>query len=674
MTDSHRMVLMPSGRQGDIPHNTTVLEAARQLGVEIESICGGKQTCGKCLIAHELGQFQKHGITSVAENLTEPDATEHAYAARNGINLDERRLSCSAHIQGDVLIHVPDESLARKQVVRKAAGQLQVEVAPAVRVYYVEVEPAELGKRSDWSRIQVALKEQWGLENITIDPRLLPELQKTLRADNWSITVTIWQNRDVIRVEAGYNDSLYGLAVDVGSTTIAAHLCNLLTGEVVATETTMNPQVRYGEDLMSRVSYGMMESQGVTRMHRAVIKALNDLAKQAAETAQINPTEITDAVLVGNTVMVNLLLGIDPVELGGAPFALVTEDALDIKARDLGLSALHKGAMIHLLPSIAGHVGADSASVLLSEQPYFDENITLICDIGTNAEILLGTKDHILSASSPTGPAFEGAQITHGQRAAPGAIERVRISEQGVRYTVVGDERWNDELEEGESLQATGICGSGIIEVVAELFLVGVLDNGGRFNAKSTHPNLRMSERSAEFILVGAQQSATGKPIVVTQNDVRAIQLAKGALYAGIKLLMNAFGTQAVNRVKLAGAFGSYIDPKYAMILGLIPDCDLDDVAAVGNAAGDGARIALVSAEQRLVIQKAVHKVEYVETAVAPTFQDEFVGAMGLPHASDPFPHLQAILPEQSDNTLNDRQSRRAERRRKRKEGTISNG
>lgn len=662
---THRMILMPSGRQGDVPHGSTVLEAARQLGVEIESICGGRQTCGKCLIAHQIGRFPKHGITSADTHLSAPDATECDYATQHQISLSEHRLACAACVEGDVLIHVPDESLARKQVVRKTAGELTVEVLPSVRLLYVEVEPAELGSPGDWQRLQTALAEQWDIDNATIDPLLLRTLQKTLRTGNWAVTVTLWQDREVIRIEPGYNDSLYGLAVDVGSTTVAAHLCDLRTGKVLATETMMNPQVRYGEDLMSRVSYGMMDAQGVNRMHRAIIKALNELAQQSAQSAGIESHEISDAVLVGNTVMLHLLLGIDPVELGGAPFALATQDALDIKARELGLSALHTGAMVHLLPSIAGHVGADNVGVLLAELPHFDDRVTLVVDIGTNAEILLGTKDHILSASSPTGPAFEGAQITHGQRAAPGAVERVRITADGVRYKVVGDDRWQDELDADESLSATGICGSGIIEAIAELFLAGVIDSSGRFVLDSPHPCLQVNGRRGEFVLVDAANTSTDKPIVVTQNDVRAIQLAKGALYAGIKLLMNKLGVRQVDRVKLAGAFGSYIDPKYAMILGLIPDCDLEHVSAIGNAAGDGATIALLNVEQRQLAQMAVRSIDYVETAVAPNFQDEFVAAMGLPHSTAPYPHLASLLPVNIFATRAPRRERRRNRSRK---------
>ncbi len=645
---AHRLILMPSGRQGDVPHGTTVLEGARALGVEIESICSGRLTCGKCQIAPEEGQFAKHAIVSSAEHLSPPDDEERAFAAAHGIDLNRRRLSCVARVIGDVLVTVPEESQARKQVIRKEAGEIAVEVQPAVRLYYVEVEPAYLGSPGDWERLQTALAESHALRGLTIDPAALRGLQKTLRQGNWAVTVTVWQGRDVLRVEPGYVESLYGLAVDVGSTTIAAHLCDLQTGAVLATESMMNPQVRYGEDLLSRVSYAMTEAQGVQRLNRAVVRALNDLAASAAAAAGIRTDEITDMVLVGNTVMHHLLLGIDPAELGQLPFALATYDPVDIKARELGLKAAHPGAMVHILPCIAGYVGADNVGVLLAEQAYLDDQITLIVDIGTNAEILLGTRDWMLSASSPTGPAFEGAHISHGQRAAAGAVERVRIDPQtgAVRYKVIGDARWSDELAAGEILRPTGICGSGIIEVVAELFMAGLLDKGGRFvpEADRLNPRVRYTGRTAELVLAPADETASGSEIVVTQADIRAIQLAKGALYAGVRLLMNHRGIRQVDRIKLAGAFGSYIDPLHAMIIGLIPDCDLSRVVAIGNAAGDGARIALLNAERRAAARLAARSVEYVETAAQSVFQDTFVEALALPHAVDVFPHLEHLM------------------------------
>lgn len=642
----HRLILMPSGRQGDVPHGMTALSAARQLGVELESICGGRQTCGKCLITVESGTFAKHNITSSPDHLSPPDERELAYARKNNLDLQQYRLGCSACIEGDVLLHIPETSLARKQVVRKAVGDtLKITVAPAMQQVFVEVPPAVPGGRSDARRLLDAIAEQWHFNNVYLAENVLPTLQTTLRRAQGAVTVTIWRGQEVVRIEPGYVEGLYGLAVDIGSTTVAGYLCDLRTGAVLATATMMNPQVRYGEDLISRISYAA-EPGGFQRLHRVIVKALDDLGQEAAQIAGIAADEIVEIVLVGNTVMHHIVLGLDPAELGHLPFALAVDDAQDLRAAAMGLRSVHSGARVHVLPCIAGYVGADNVGVLLAEYPYLDDRITLIVDIGTNAEILLCTKDRILSASSPTGPAFEGAHITHGQRAAIGAIERVRISDSNVRYKVIGDDRWVDMSDASPALRPTGICGSGIIEVVAELFRVGLIDASGRFvnDAEARHPAVRRVGRVGELVLAQAGQTATGQDIVITQKDIRAIQLAKGALYAGARLLMNRLGVDHVDHIRLAGAFGSYIDPYYAMQIGLIPDCDLRQVVSVGNAAGDGARIALLNLDQRRYIQELVRRVEYVETAAESQFQDYFVDAMILPHATDTFPHLEMMI------------------------------
>ncbi|MFQ5594706.1 MAG: ASKHA domain-containing protein [Anaerolineae bacterium] len=671
------VIFMPAGQRGRVPAGTSLLDAARQVGVEIESICGGRLTCGKCKVHIEDGTFQKHGIVSGNGHLSPAGAEEAGLLQRLGA--EDCRLACSAYAQDDVLVTVPKESQARKQIIRKSATERVIEIRPAVRQVYVEVEEAVLeDQRGDWERLRVALADQWGLENLRIDYFALRDLQRTLRKGNWAATVTMWQpfpstglrtsdsaqdkDREVIDVRPGYHEGAYGLAVDIGSTTVAGYLCDLRTGQVLATEAMMNPQVTYGEDLMSRVSYAMTHSDGLTKMHRAIIDALNQLAGRAAARAGIKTRDIYEAVLVGNTVMHHILLGIDPVELGAAPFALATHDAIDVKARDLAIR-LHPAANIHILPLEAGHVGADNVGVLLAEAPHRQDEMMLIIDIGTNGEILLGNRHRVLSASSPTGPAFEGAQITHGMRAAPGAIERVRIDPETKepRFKIIGDERWSDEWGDQPGQLAAGICGSGIIEAVAELFLAGILRPDGRFDPDAAGPRVRWNGRTGAYILAtadeaslrqaprqareGPQDTATGQPILVTQADVRAIQLAKAALYAGAKLLMNRAGVRTVDKIVLAGAFGSYIDPKHAMVLGLIPDCDLKRVYAVGNAAGDGARIALLNRDKRREAQAVARWVEYVETAVAPQFQEEFVAAMHIPHMRDPFPHLMNLLP-----------------------------
>lgn len=625
---------------------TTILDAARELGVGIENICGGRQTCAKCRVNVAAGQFAKYGLTSSAEHVSPVESREAAYRDEKAIRADER-LACVTKVCGDVVINVPPEAQAQKQVVRKSASNRVIDVDPAVRQVYIEVEPAVIGdRRSDLERVQQALRAQWGFEQVTLDAKAIPTLGKVLREGQWKVTVTIWQEREIIRLLPRYAEGMIGLALDLGTTSIAAYLCDLRTGEVLATETAMNPQIAYGEDLMSRVSYGMMNADGVSKLHRAVIRAVNDLAANATKACQLRPEDIVDMVIVGNPIMEHLLLGIDPVELGGAPFALTVRQALDLKARDMGLK-LHPGAYVHLLPAQAGHVGADCTAVALAEAPHKSAELTLIVDVGTNAEILLGDEHGLLSASSPTGPAFEGAQIVHGQRAAPGAIERVRIDPQTLeaRFKIIGQELWSDALP-AEAINATGICGSGIIEAVVEMFLAGIINGEGRFIERE-HPRLIADAdgRRRSYLLASAEQSSSGTSIVITQADVRAIQLAKAALYAGVKLLMTHYGNPNIQRILLAGAFGSYIDPKYAMMLGLIPDCDLARVVAVGNAAGDGARIALLNKGQRLEATHIAQTVQYVETATDKDFQTAFVEAIHIPHAVDKFPHLADSLP-----------------------------
>ena len=686
---NHRVVFQPSGRQGSVAEGTTLLDAARQLGVDVDSICGGRQTCGKCKILVENGEFAKYALESSAAHLSPADATEIDYFAHHGGLPNGARLSCAACVSGDVLVTVPPESQSHRQIIRKTATERVIEVDPTVRQVFVEVEQHELGARKgDWERLQEALEREWGFQNLRIDLQALRRLGPALKSGKHRITVIVWNDAEVIDVQPGYHEGVYGLAVDVGSTTVAAHLCDLRTGTVLATESMMNPQTTYGEDLMSRVSYAMMHADGLKKMHEAIIAGLNKLAGMAAHAAGLRGRDIHEIVLAGNTVMHHILLGLDPTDLGGAPFTLATHAPIDMKARDLGLK-LHPGANVHFMALEAGHVGSDNVGVLVAEAPDQQDSIMLVIDVGTNAEILLGNRERLLSCSSPTGPAFEGAQIAHGQRAAPGAIERVRIdpATKEPRFKVIGREDWSDELEAGE-VGATGICGSGIIEVVAEMFTAGILRPDGRFAADDeqqmtndesvrsedsllsssvvrSSSRVRWNGPKAEYVLATPDQTATGREIVVTQDDVRNIQLAKGALYAGCKLLMHRRGVDHVDKIVLAGAFGSYIDPLRAMVLGLYPDCDLSQVYAVGNAAGDGARIALLSKSRRAEAARAARKVDYIETAIDPEFQAEFVGAMHLPHMSDAFPHLDAlgILPARAEAAESDRARRRRERR-----------
>ncbi|MDJ0956242.1 MAG: ASKHA domain-containing protein [Arenicellales bacterium] len=641
VTTDCKAVFLPSGKRGSFARGTTLLQAARSLGVDIDSVCGGRAMCGRCQILCSEGDFPKQGIVSRKEHLSAFGAVEQRYSSEHG-SLGERRLACQARIQGDVVVDVPPESQVHRQVIRKGAKVIEIELDPVVRLYYVEVqEPNMHDPTGDLSRLKMALEFEWGLTDLQGDLGLLQGIQAALAEGDWKVTVAVHNDERIICVWPGFRDRALGAAVDVGSTTVAIHLCDLATGEVVASSGKMNPQIRYGEDLMSRVSYVMMHPRGDVEMTRVVREAINELLVEVTTEVDATTDDILDLTFVANPVMHHLLLGIDPTQLGGAPFALATDEAVAIWANEIDLR-VNRNARTYVLPCIAGHVGADAAGVILSERPYQDDAMTLLVDVGTNAEIILGNRNRLLACSSPTGPAFEGAQISSGQRAAPGAIERVRIDPTTLepRFSIIGSELWSDEEGFEESIKATGvtgICGSGIIEVIATMYLAGIVRSDGTIDGALCKRSDRVVSdgRTFSYVLYDGDVK-----IHITQNDVRQVQLAKAALYAGVKLLMDHMQVRYVDRIGLAGAFGNHIDPKYAMVLGLIPDCPLDQVSSVGNAAGNGARIALLDRDARVEIEEVVRRVQKVETAVEPRFQEHFVEAMAIPHQSDEYPNL----------------------------------
>ena len=679
MTQDPLVIFTPSGKRGRFAPGTPVLSAARALGVDLDSVCGGRGICSKCQITPSYGDFPKHGVQVAEGALSDWNAVEQRYDDKRGLK-PGRRLGCQATIQGDVVIDVPAESQVHKQVVRKAASARVIEMDPATRLYFIEVEEPDMHEPSgDLERLRRALDAQWQIPDITCDFAVLGTLQKTLRKGHWRVTVALHQADEneaprLIHAWPGLHEGgIYGLAIDLGSTTIAAHLTNLETGEVMASSGIMNPQIRFGEDLMSRVSYSMMNPGGAAEMTNAVREAIDALTDDIAREGGISPDLIVEAVFVCNPVMHHLLLGVDPVELGQAPFALATSGALDLSASELGLSALPFAARIHVLPCIAGHVGADAAAVALSEEPEECDDLALIIDVGTNAEILLGDRSGVLACSSPTGPAFEGAQISSGQRAAPGAIEAIRIDPvtKEPRFRVIGCDLWSDEDGFTDAISAsgiTGICGSGIIEAVAEMRMAGLLDASGLIgSAEATGTARSIPEGRTHAYVIHDASAEDGPRITVTQGDIRAIQLAKSALYAGARLLMDHRGVDQVDRVVLAGAFGAHISPLHAMVLGMIPDVPLDKVQSAGNAAGTGARIALCNRTARARIAQTVREIAKIETAIEPRFQEHFVAANAIPHASDPYPILtaQVSLPKVSFNSSGDGETGGRRRRRR---------
>jgi len=1141
-TEKCMVIFQPSGRRGYIQKGKTIKEASVALGVDIEGICGEKAICGKCKVRAEQGAFEKYGIESSREHLSPMGPTERKF-----FNLQQERsglrLACQSHILDDIVIFVPEESRMGKQVVRKAAREINIELKPAVKNYYVEIPKATLeDTRGDWERLEIELEKSHGLKNLTIDYQALMSLQEMVRQGDWKVTVSIWMDKEVIKVEPGLVKKAHGLAVDVGTTTVAGYLCDLTDGKVVATASMMNPQVVYGEDVMSRISYTMTHPEGLEHMNKAIIDGLNGIVEEASRLAGIKRTDVLDMTIVGNTCMHHLFLNIDPRNIGRAPFPPALHHSLDIKARDLGfklpseaeaveiggyppcqvacpagingqdflyfiaqgkfdealeevrrampfpgvcgrvctrpcepeferggvdepisIRSLHRfvadheqrpgrkkvtpiektkegkvaiigsgpaglscgyelvrrgyavtvfeaapkaggmlrygipgyrlpkevldeeisyveelgveiktdhvvnslkeifaqgykaiflatgtwmserldipnedcegvlhgldilrrinseeniemgrrvvvvgggniavdsarvakrlgaeevlliyrrsrsdmpaiesevdeaeregvkfhflvtpvrvldhegrltgiqcirmelgepdesgrrslipiegtdfelkadqlmiavgqsvdrkaileeleysgsgilsvdpatlktnvegvfaggdlvsgpsdvisaigagqeaaisielylegidlvkgrpakkkkveevpkegvereprkglpllepnqrvgfvevdmgfgdrmemaieeskrclncgiyaekekvervierdtgikitpGAYIHVLPIEAGFVGADNVGVLIAEAPYEQDRIELIIDIGTNGELVLGNRNKLISSSCATGPAFEGAEIRYGMRAAPGAIEKIVIDGETkeVRFKVIDKEGWSTELED---VGAKGICGSGIIDVVPQLFLAGIIDWTGRFNRNLKTPRYRENNGQPEFVIAWAKETSIGQDVVICQSDVRAIQLAKGAMYAGAKIMMRHFGVEKVDKVILAGAFGSYIDKISAALLGLFPDCELENIYSVGNAAGDGARMALLNVDKRKEADWIARRVDYLELTLEPGFDKTFAEAMWIPHMKDKFPHLAHLLPGQ---------------------------
>ena len=648
---------MPSGRRGRFAKGTPLIEAARSLGVHVESVCGGRGICGRCQVEVAEGVFAKHGITSAADHLSAWSAKEERYAEKRGLK-PGRRLSCSASVEGDLVVDLPSDMAINGAVVRKAVDTREIPRDPAIRLLYVEVSQPDMhAPLGDLDRVFEALQRDWRLPRPTIEPSLLPKVQAILRAGNWSVTAVVAHDREadrphLVALYPGLKNEAYGIAVDIGSTTIALHLSSLLSGATIASAGTPNPQIRFGEDLMSRVSYVMMNPEGRPQMTAAVRGAIRELTTRVCTEANVSPGDVFDAVFVGNPVMHHLFLGIDPTELGQAPFALAASGAIEMPAAALELG-LHPHARAYVLPCIAGHVGADAAAATLSEGPHRQDETMLLVDVGTNAEIVLGSSRRLVAASSPTGPAFEGAEISSGQRAAPGAIERVRIDPETLepRFKVIGVEPWSNEPDFAEGAArfgVTGICGSGIIEVVAEMFLAGIISEDGVIDGRLAARSPRIVEEGRTFAYV--LHETPDRSIRILQTDVRAIQLAKAALYAGIKLLVDRLSAEegrpvAIDRIALAGAFGSFIEPRYAMVLGLVPDCALERCGSVGNAAGAGARMALLNREFRREIEDVVTRIEKVETALEPAFQGHFVAAMAFPNKRDSYPELVKVQP-----------------------------
>ncbi|MGM0427780.1 MAG: ASKHA domain-containing protein [Thermodesulfobacteriota bacterium] len=680
-----KVIFQPSGRRGEVDKGINIVEASRRLGVDIETLCGEKKVCGKCKVRVEEGSFEKYGVVSSRAHVSPWQKEEEKF-----IGPEQRasgyRLGCVAQVAGDLLIFVPEESRAGKQVVSKAARDIEIEWDPAVKLYTVTVTPPSFeDPLGDFERMTQGLEKDHGLKNLSIDWYTLRELPGTIREGEWTITAAVWDEKEIIKLWPGKVEDYYGIGIDVGTTTIAAYLCNMRTMQVLETVSMMNPQCKYGEDVMARITFHMQNPGGLERMSDDLFEGLNDLIQKACEAThpptekqkdedgksikdedgefvvveapeegktyvRLEPSDIVDVTLGGNTAMHHIMLKLDPQYVGLAPFPPVVHHSLDIRARDLGLK-INKSSNVFVMPNEAGFVGADNVCVLISEKPYRSEELQLIIDIGTNGELVLGNKDKLISSSCATGPALEGAQLRFGMRAAPGAIERIKIDPEthDVDYKVIGREAWL-KYSKPEEMKTKGICGSGILDVLAELYRSGVVAKSGRFSKDQKSNRFRKNPdnpRQKEFVIAWADETSIGQDVVITQKDIRQIQLAKGALYTGCKLMMRRMGVEKVDSIKIAGAFGTHVNREKALIMGLFPDCEVEKVLSVGNAAGDGARVALLDRKMRADANWVARNVEYIELTVEEDFEKQFMESMQIPHMTDEFPHLKGLVAEE---------------------------
>ena len=601
-----RIDFEPVGKRVDVPVGTSVLDAARRAGVGIASICGGEATCGRCRVVVMSG------------TVSPLQAVEREYLTQQELDAGER-LACRAHARAHVKIAVPRASLVTDQRLQVTGVSHEFTVEAAVRAFEVEAEPPTMRDlRSDLDRVVHALETAHGVHRATAEPAVVRQLSPLGRQTGWVMTAYA-RGRDVVGVaERGRRP--VGFAADLGTTKIAGYLVDLETGEELAAAGVMNPQIGYGEDVISRLAYAARSADGGAELANVVRTAIDGLIESLAADAMVTRDQIVDACIVGNTAMHHLLLELPTAQLARAPFVAAASGALDIRARDVGLH-LAPGAFVHLPPCIGGFVGADHVAMVMASGLDKRDRVVVGVDIGTNTEIVLAAPHlaHLTSASCASGPAFEGAHIHDGMRAGSGAIEAVRLDDGRVELTTIGD------------APPVGICGSGIVDAVAELHRTGRINARGRFQREAA--GVRENGRGPEFVLAPAATSGTGRDIVLNQADVNEIQLAKGAIAAGIDLLLDATNTtpDAVDELIVAGAFGTYLNLDSAMAIGLLPRLPRATVRQVGNAAGVGAKAALLSVRERARAQRIARGTSYLELTTYPSFQRQFARSMLFP-------------------------------------------
>ncbi len=623
------LILQPEGKRLKVTVGKTILDIAQEAGVDIQSICGGKGICGKCRVIVHAGSEFLSRTTKVERTLFSDDEVGKGY-----------RLACRAIIEksGTVSAEVPNESRAGLQRLLASGIERGITFEPAVRKYLVKVERPTLKEpTSDLDRLLEALSRQGErrIESICLD--VLRRVPHALRSGKPELTVTVWKSKEIISVEAREKQTkLHGFAVDIGTTKLAGYLVDLDSGRIVATVSSTNPQILCGEDVISRISFIMRDMKGLSQLQTLIVKEIDKLILDACKHADITPDQVHEVMIVGNTAMHHIMFGIYPGYVALAPYPTVLRDSIEVKAKDLGIG-INPCGYICGLPVIAGFVGADAVADILATEIYASEDTAMMIDIGTNTEIVIGDKNQLSACSCASGPAFEGAHIKCGMRAATGAIERVYVDPGTfeIRYETV------------DNAKPSGICGSGVVDAIAEMLKRGMIDSSGRIKTELRLPNITLRSGIPEVVLAGKDETSSHYEVVITQEDIRQIQLAKAAIYSGISILMRRLGIKAkdISKIFIAGAFGTYVDPQSARMIGMYPDVPLSRVQFVGNAAGSGARMALMSVDIRRKAREISKKVNYVELGADPNFQNEFLDATYFPHKNlELFPSVIKLL------------------------------
>jgi uncharacterized 2Fe-2S/4Fe-4S cluster protein (DUF4445 family) len=611
--DTVNVVVQPFGRIMETTKGQTLYDVFLEAGIDVTSICGGSGKCGKCrVIVSDPGFKITGGPTDVEMKSLSVEELSRG-----------TRLACQVEVQGDVEVYVPRESLNTRVRLQTEGIETDVAPLPLVKKYHVELpEPTLQDVEPDLERLLKAMSES-ETHSYSVSPGLLRNLSEELRGANWEVTATVWDRREIIHIEKGDTaQHCYGLAVDLGTTKLASYLVNLATGETVATSSMVNPQVPHGEDVMTRIQYAMKGEKERDEIQGKIVDGINQLIAECCTKGVVEPHHVYEATMVGNTAMHHLLLGINPTYLAHSPYVPAVRGSLNVKAKELNLG-INPRANVHFLPLIAGFVGSDCVANILAAGLFDGEDHRLLLDIGTNTEVVIGNKDRLLTCSCASGPAFEGAHIKHGMKASSGAIEGVKIDPDNLDVF----------LKTIDDVEPKGLCGSGIVDAVAEMLKAGIINKEGTIRFEFDSPKVRKNDSGErEFVVVRAGEGSP-RDIVVTQRDIREIQLAKGAIRTGINILLKEVGVgpEQIKRTYLAGAFGTYINSTSAKAIGMIPDFPPTIITSIGNAAGTGARMALTSGRAREMCEKISRNVEYVELGAHPDFQSVFIESLNFP-------------------------------------------